>query len=172
MKVFTFPKMSRESQIREIFYVNEYNRPIFITTSWGWFWQVAVGSLHLVSSNKMFSCGYKLMDGHDDVIKWKHFLRYWPFVRGIYRSLVNSPHRGQWRGALMLVRLDLFNDDTRPSGHISSPRWSFDVFFDLRLIKRLSKHSRGWWFEMLLRPLWCYCNVYPWWQICRICVWD
>ena len=23
---------------------------------------------------------------------------------------------------------------------------SFDVFFDLRLIKRLSKHSRGWWF--------------------------
>ena len=38
---------------------------------------------------------------HDDVIKWKHFPRYWPFVRGIHRSLVNSPHRGQWRGALI-----------------------------------------------------------------------
>ena len=38
---------------------------------------------------------------HDDVIKWKHFLRYWPFVRGIHRSLVNSPHKGQWRGALV-----------------------------------------------------------------------
>ena len=38
---------------------------------------------------------------HDDVIKWKHFLRYWPFVRGIHRSPVNSPHKGQWRGALM-----------------------------------------------------------------------
>ena len=38
---------------------------------------------------------------HDDVIKWKHFPRYWPFVRGIHRWPVNSPHKGQWRGALM-----------------------------------------------------------------------
>ena len=38
---------------------------------------------------------------HDGVIKWKHFPRYWPFVRGIHRSQVNSPHKGQWRGALM-----------------------------------------------------------------------
>ena len=39
---------------------------------------------------------------HDDVIKWKHFPHYWPFVRGINRSLVNSPHKGQWCGALLL----------------------------------------------------------------------
>ena len=32
---------------------------------------------------------------HDDVIKWKHFPRYWPFVRGIHRWPVNSPHKGQ-----------------------------------------------------------------------------
>ena len=38
---------------------------------------------------------------HDDVIKWEQFPRYWPFVRGIHRSLVNSPHKGQLRGALM-----------------------------------------------------------------------
>ena len=38
---------------------------------------------------------------HEDVIKWKHVPRYWPFVRGIHMSLVNSPHKGQWRGALM-----------------------------------------------------------------------
>ena len=38
---------------------------------------------------------------HDDVIKWKYFPRYWPFVRGIHRSPVNSPHKGQWRGALI-----------------------------------------------------------------------
>ena len=38
---------------------------------------------------------------HDDVMKWKHFPRYRPFVRGIHRSPVNSPHKGQWRGALM-----------------------------------------------------------------------
>ena len=40
---------------------------------------------------------------HDDVIKWKHFPRYWPFVWGIHRSPVNSPHKGQWRGALMFT---------------------------------------------------------------------
>ena len=40
---------------------------------------------------------------HDDVIKWKHFPRYWPFVRGIHRSPVNFPHKGQRRGALMFT---------------------------------------------------------------------
>ena len=35
---------------------------------------------------------------HDDVIKWKYFPRYWPFVRD---SPVNSLHKGQWRGALV-----------------------------------------------------------------------
>ena len=35
---------------------------------------------------------------------------------------------------------------------------SFDVFFDLCLNKRLSKQSRGWWFEMPSCPLWCHCN--------------
>ena len=38
---------------------------------------------------------------HNDVFKWKHFLRYWPFVPGIHRPSVNSPHKGQWRGALV-----------------------------------------------------------------------
>ena len=36
----------------------------------------------------------------------------------------------------------------------------FDVFFDLRLNKLLSKQSRGWWFETLSTPLWRHCNVY------------
>ena len=31
---------------------------------------------------------------------------------------------------------------------------SFDVFFDLRLHGRLSKHSSGWWFETPSCPLW------------------
>ena len=35
---------------------------------------------------------------------------------------------------------------------------SFDVFFDLRLNKRLSKQSWGWWFETLSSPLWRHCN--------------
>ena len=36
---------------------------------------------------------------------WRHqmetFSRYWPFVRGIHRSPVNSPNKGRWRGTLM-----------------------------------------------------------------------
>ena len=32
---------------------------------------------------------------HDGVSKWKHFPRYWPFVRGIHRWLVDSPYKGQ-----------------------------------------------------------------------------
>ena len=38
---------------------------------------------------------------HDDVIKWKDFPRYWPFVWGIHRSLVNSPNKSQCHRALI-----------------------------------------------------------------------
>ena len=44
---------------------------------------------------------WPLFISHDDVIKWKYFPRYWSFVRGIHISPVNSPHKGQWRGALI-----------------------------------------------------------------------
>ena len=40
---------------------------------------------------------------YDDVIKWKYFPLYWPFVRGIHRSPVNSPHKGQCRCFLWSV---------------------------------------------------------------------
>ena len=40
---------------------------------------------------------------HGDVMKWKYFPRHWRFVRGIHRSPVNSPHKGQRRGALMFL---------------------------------------------------------------------
>ena len=36
---------------------------------------------------------------------------------------------------------------------------SFDVFFDLRLNKRLSKRSWGWWIGTLSSPLWRHCNA-------------
>ena len=48
-----------------------------------------------------------------------------------------------------------------------SVMWSFDVFFDLHLNKRLSKQASGWWFEMLSHSLWLHCNV----DIChKICI--
>ena len=36
--------------------------------------------------------------------------------------------------------------------------WSFDVFFDLRLNRGLSKQSWGWWFEMPSQSFWCHSN--------------
>ena len=59
--------------------------------------QLKINIPHLGCPHELLSVFYT----HDDVIKWKHFPRYWPFVRGIHRSPVNSPHKGQWRGALM-----------------------------------------------------------------------
>ena len=50
----------------------------------------------------------------------------------------------------------------RVTGHLCRERqltWSFDVFFDLRPNKRLSKQPWGWWLETLSRPLWRHRNV-------------
>ena len=71
---------------------------------------------------------------HGDVTKWKHFPRYWPFVRRIHRSPVNSTHKGKWRGTLMFSLICALN-------------------------KQLSKQSWGWWFETPSRSLWRHCNV-------------
>ena len=77
-----------------------------------------------------------VMRSRDDVIKWKHFPRYWPFVRGIHRSPVNSSHKGQWPGALMFSLICALNE-------------------------RLSKQSWGRWFETSSYPLWRHCNGVP-----------
>ena len=64
--------------------------------------QMQVCNLHNITTTTRLQhqkLSYKNIPCHDDVIKWKHFLRYWPFVRAIHRSPVNSPHKGQRRGA-------------------------------------------------------------------------
>ena len=61
---------------------------------------------------------------HDDVIKWKHFPRCWPLVRGI---------PGEFPTKRPVTR-------------------SFDVYFNVRPNKRLSKQSWGWWFETPSHP--------------------
>ena len=66
---------------------------------------------------------------HDDVIKWKHFPRYW-----------NLPVTSEFPAQRPVTR-------------------SFDIFFDLRLNKRLSKQSWGWWFETQSCSLYRHCNV-------------
>ena len=67
---------------------------------------------------------------HDDVIKWKHFPRNWPFVRGIHRSPVISPHKGQWRGAFMVTLICARINgwvNTREAGDLRRYRPHYDV---------------------------------------------
>ena len=69
---------------------------------------------------------------------WRHqmetFPRYWPFIGGIHLSQVDFfPHK-------------------------KPVTWSFDVFFALRLNKRLGKQSRRWWFEASSCALWRHCK--------------
>ena len=73
---------------------------------------------------------------NDDVIKWKHFPRYWPFLRGIHRWPVNSPHKGQWRRALIFSLICAWiNDwiDNREAGDLRRhrPNYDFIVMFAL-----------------------------------------
>ena len=70
---------------------------------------------------------------HDDVMKWKHFPRYWPLCG-------NSPVTGEFPAQRPVTV-------------------SFDVFFDLHLNKRLSKQSQGRWFETPSHPLWRHRNA-------------
>ena len=67
---------------------------------------------------------------HDDVIKWKHFPRCWPFVRGIHQSPVNPPRKGQWRGALMFSLICSWINvwvNNREVGDLSPHRAHYDV---------------------------------------------
>ena len=67
---------------------------------------------------------------HDDVIKWKHFPRNWPFVWGIHLSPVNSLHKGQWRRALMFSLICIWINDwvnTREAGDLRCYRAHYDV---------------------------------------------
>ena len=63
---------------------------------------------------------------NDDVIRWKHFLHYWPIVRGIHRS----PHNGQWRDALMLSLICAWTNgwvDNRDAGDLRRHCAHYDV---------------------------------------------
>ena len=80
---------------------------------------------------------------HDDVIKWKHFLRYWSFVRGIHRSPVNSPHKGQWRRALMFSLIFVWTNgwaDHRDAGDLRRHRAHYNVI--VMHIITLKSHDR------------------------------
>ena len=77
---------------------------------------------------------------HDDVIKWKHFPRYWLFVRGIHRS-----HKGQWRGALIFSLICAWINgwvNNREAGNLRRHRAHFDVIVMVTWFPIAWQHSR------------------------------
>ena len=46
-------------------------------------------------------CHWSIREGYMMTSSNENIPCYWPFVRGIHRSPVESPHKGQWRGDLM-----------------------------------------------------------------------
>ena len=94
------------------------------------------------------------MQTHDDVIKWKHFPRYWPFVRGIHRPPMNS-HKGQWRWSFMFslicARINRWVNN-REAGDLRRYRVHYDVivmliWFALKEIQLVS---------IILCSRWCF----------------
>ena len=68
---------------------------------------------------------------------WRHQMEAFPALLAICAG--NSPVPGEFPTQRPVTR-------------------SFDVFFDMRLNKRLSKQSWGWWFKTLSCPLWRHRN--------------
>ena len=87
-----------------------------------------------------------------DVIKWKHFPRYWPFVRGIHRSPMNSPHKDQWHWPLIFSLICAWTNgwvNNRDAGDLRRHG-------DLR--RSLWRHCNG-----VFRILFCF--GWPSWQL-------
>ena len=87
---------------------------------------------------------------HDDVIKWQHFPRYWHIVWEIHRLLVISPHKGQWRQALMFALICTWANgwvNNRDAGDLRCHRAHYDVIVILkrtpgRMVTRSRKASK------------------------------
>ena len=87
---------------------------------------------------------WKWYFGHDDVIKWKYFPRCWPYVRGIHRSPVNSPHKGQWRGALVFSLISACINasvNNREAGDLRHHLGHYDVIVMVKNLNIFCNHQ-------------------------------
>ena len=125
--VFTFVLISSCFCYFFLSYFYFFMFPVIFSISIFYSFNPMTGKLNTVITCQL---GPLFTRGHDDVIKWKHFPRYWPFVRGIHRSPVNSPHKGQWRGALMFSFICVWINawaNNRKAGDLRRYRAHYDV---------------------------------------------
>ena len=95
---------------------------------------------------------------HDDIIKWKHFPRYCPFVRGIHWSPENSPHKGQWHGALKFSLICAWINgwvNNREAGDLKCHHTHYDVTIIAFWLER-NRHSPCFTKENQLCMTWLY----------------
>ena len=101
---------------------------------------------------------------HDDVIKLKHFPRYWPFAWGIHRSPVNSPHKNQWHGALMFPLICAWINDwanNRDVDYLRRHRAHYDVnVMYIYLFKKSSMRISISWLCLLLAVYYLRYGIY------------
>ena len=101
----------------------------------------------LYDGNPPLSSGFpahRVSNAESVSIVWQHNVTWWRHEMETFSALLaisagNSPVPGEFPAQRPVMR-------------------SFDVLFDLRLNKRLSKQSWGWWFQTPSHPLWCQCN--------------
>ena len=84
---------------------------------------------------------------HDDVIKWKHFLRYWLFVPGIHWSPVNSPRKGALMFSLICAWINSWVNN-READDLRCYCAHYDV-----IVMSLKNHHHLNWFMTILHDL-------------------
>ena len=85
---------------------------------------------------------------HDYVIKWKYFSYYWPFVKVIHRLLVDSPHKGQLRWALMFSLICTWTNswaNNVDTGYLRCHRTNYDVLVMIYVILMIGFISGSLW---------------------------
>ena len=93
-----------------------------------------------MSASQVWFCPWTFFEN-----TWLNLLPWWRNLMEPFSALLafcagNSPVTGEFHTQRPVTR-------------------SFDVFFELRLNKQLSKQSWGWWFETTSCPLWHQCNA-------------
>ena len=111
--------------------LSRINLPVALFNSGSWYYNLILVIILLISECSSWR------SNHDTW--WRHQMETFSALLAICAG--NSPVHGEFPTQRPVTR-------------------SFDVFFDLRLNKWLSKQSWGWWFETLPHPLWRHSNVY------------
>ena len=102
------------------------------------------GNVCFVAVGRRLWVGYFLKTVHSYTTWWRHQMETFSALLAICAG--NSPVTGEFPTQRPVTR-------------------GFDAFFDLRLNKRLSKQSWGWWFETPSRPSWRHHN-----ELMNICL--